>query len=271
MKIFDPNLRSRAQSDDDLKNLHYFGTDQAVTSAYGLRGFERAEDLLRFFESLIKEERRRLERCGIEAYVALGVLPDGRPRRAHFEVWRELPGLLARPEVVALGEIGVWEDREDQWQLFERQVKIALDVGPMPILITPPSTLKITLTYKMMQRLERLGYPPSLVMMNHVDQRLLVNVIQSGFCAVYPAGAPNNDPREVARVIADSLEELGGVERILLTSALGSGGSDVLGVPKAIVALQDLGIEAEQIEAMVQVNAQTLFGVGPQTYHTTRS
>lgn len=262
MKIFDPNLRSRTQSDDDLKNLHYFGIEEVVSTAYGWRGFERAEDLLAFFEALVEEEHRRLERLGFTAHVALGVLPDGQPRRAHFEVWRELPELLGRPEVVALGEIGVWEDVPAQWELFERQVKIALEVGPLPILVTPPGELKITMTYKMMQRLERLGYPPSLVMMNHTDERLLVNVIESGFCVGYPVGAPNNNPRQVARVIAASLGELGGAERILLTAALGSGGADILGVPKTIVALQDLGINDEQIREMVCKNAQILFGVG---------
>lgn len=271
MKIFDPNLRSRTQSDDDLKNLHYFGTEEAVSTAYGWRGFERAEDLLAFFESLLKEERQRLERCGIKAYIALGVLPDGQPRRAHFEVWDELPALLKRPEVVALGEVGVWEDRREQWELFERQVKIALEVGPLPILVTPPAKLKITMTYKMMQCLERLGYPPSLVVMNHTDRRLLVNVIESGYCAGYPTGAANNDPREVARAIADALEELGEVGQIILTAALGSGGSDILGVPKAIVALQDLGVPDAQIEAMVRKNAQALFGVESKNLVKTRS
>lgn len=259
MKIFDPHIRSRTQSDDDLKNLHYFGTEEVVTTAYGAQSFERAEDLLQYFDLLAGEEQRRLQRCGLISYCALGVAPNMRPRRAHYEVWKALPELLSKKGVVALGEVGVWEDSSAHWELFERQVRIALDVGPMPILITPPVELKITLTYKMMQRLEKWDYPPSEVIINFTDERLLENVIQSGFCAGYPVGAASNDPRQVARHISDVAGRVGGTEKILLTAALRTAGADVLGVPKTIVALQDEGIDDVLIEKMVFGNARRLF------------
>src|SRR5699024_3635861 len=126
------------------------------------RHFERAEDVLGYFDSLCSEEIGRLGRCGLRAQVALGVLPSAVPRRAHFEVWRELPYLLRQPEVVALGEVGVWADEPAQWELFERQIKIVRDMpvgaskggaepGGMPVICTPPDALRVNMTYKMMQ------------------------------------------------------------------------------------------------------------------------
>ncbi len=261
LKIFDPHMRSRTQSGDDLKNLHYFGTTEVVTTAHGGQGFERAEDLLEYFDLLTGEESRRLQKCGLIPHVAVGVVPDARPRRAHYEIWKALPEILQRPIVVAIGEVGVWEDNDEQWDLFERQVRIGLKLDSMPMIVTPPKELKITLTYKMMKRLEKWGYPPSRILINYCDERLLENVIQSGFYAGYPVGAASNDPRDAGPFIAEIIDRVGGAEQILLTAALRSGGGDVLGIPKTIVALREVGVEDTSIENMVYANAGRLFGL----------
>ncbi len=260
MKIFDPHIRSQTQSDDDLRNLHYFGTEAVVTTAYDGQPFETAADLIAYFEKLVTDECRRLRHCELEPRVALGVLPDARPRRAHYEVWDALEAMLERDVVVALGEIGVWEDNDEQWELFERQVRIARRLGPLPLLITPPGELKITMTYKMMTWLEKFGYPPSLVVMNHQDERLVENVVESGFYASCPVGTTSNKPREVGRHLAQMLRRVDGAHRVLLTAALRSSGGDVLGVPKTIVALQQQEVAPSDIAKMVYDNAARLFG-----------
>lgn len=260
MKIFDPYIRTRTQSDDDLKNLHYFGTRQVVTTAYGGQHFETAADLIEFFELLMGEECRRLRRCSLTPHVALGVAPDARPRRAHPEIWDELASFLTRRSVVALGEVGVWIDEEDHWELFERQVRIARNIGPLPILVTPPEQLKITLTYKMMTRLEKIGYPPSMVVMTGIDERLLGNVVESGFCAGVPVGSTFNEPRRLGHHISEVVDRVGGADRILLTTALRSSGGDLLGIPKAIEALEALGVDEATIRGFVHDNAHRLFG-----------
>lgn len=259
LKIFDPYIRSRTQGEDDLKNLHYFGTTEVVTTTHDARPFETADDLIAYFEVLLGKECRRLRRCGLIPHVALGVLPAARPRRAHYEVWEKLEDLLGRPSVVALGEVGVWEDNDEHWELFARQVEIARRVGPIPILVTPPNELKITLTYKMMTWLKRQSYPPSMVTMSRLDERLLENVVESGFCAGYPVGAASNDPRRAGEHIADLVARVGGADKILLTTALRRQAGDVLGVSKAIKSLRKHDVSEEAIRNMVYDNAARLF------------
>ncbi len=259
MKIFDPHIRSRTRSDDDLKNLHYFGTEQVVTVAHGGQSFETADQLVDYFETLVREECRRLRRCDLIAHVALGVVPDARPRRAHPELWGQLEQMLSRPPVVALGEVGVWEDSDEHWELFDRQIQMARRLGPMPVLVTPPRRLKINLTYKMMNRLEKSGYPPSMVVMTSLNEQMLENVVESGFCAGFPVGAARNDPREAGELIREVIGRVGGAERILLTTALRSSGGDLLGIPKSIESLRDAGVDDEVIEKMVYGNARRLF------------
>lgn len=260
LKIFDPHIRSRTQSDDDLKNLHYFGTDQVLTTAFDAQPFETAAELIQYFEFLIDEECARLRRCGLNPTVAIGVVPDARPRRAHYEVWDALASLIGRAKVVAVGEIGVWKDDRQHWELFQRQVRIAHEAGPLPLVVTPPTDLKITLTYKMMTWLKKFGYPPSLVMMSGLDERLVKNVVESGFCAGIPVGAGSNAPRQMGDFLARLLADVAGADNILLTTALRSAGGDVLGVPKTIVALREAGVSDAQIAKMVCQNAERLFG-----------
>lgn len=259
MKLFDAQLRSDACSDDDLQNLHYFETEHVVTTAHAARDFERAEDLLEYFDGLTTDEFARLSRAGLEAHVALGVLPDARPRRAHFEVWDELPFMLEQPEVVALGEVGAWVDQEDHWELFERQVEIAKEVGPIPVIATPPGDLRVNMTYKMMQRFQDLGYPPHLVMMNRLDERLVETVVRDGFVAGVAVGGADLEPREAAPMLADAVDELGSPERIVLASSIRAGGSDVLSIPKTVVAMQDCGLDTHTIERLGYGNAKGLF------------
>ncbi|MFU8805994.1 MAG: hypothetical protein ACNA8W_19440 [Bradymonadaceae bacterium] len=259
MKIFDVHIRSDSCTDADLKNLRYFETEHVITTAYDARPFEQARDLMSYFQGLIDHECSRLRRCGLIPHVALGVLPGARPRRTHYEVWRELPGLLTNPAVVAIGEIGVWEDVKDQWDLFERQIKLALEAGPRPVIITPPPELRITMTYKMMQIIERIGFPPHQVMINYTDDRFIENVLQSGFCAGVAVGATPQTPRQAAGILVRVLESQGSAERVILNSALRAGGSDVLAIPKTVAALQELGMIEEEIEALTFENASKLF------------
>lgn len=259
MKIFDAHIRSDTRSDTDLKNLHYFETERVVSTAHTPRGFERAEDLLAYFETLMTDECARLRRCGLKPHIGLGVLPPARPRRTHYEVWSELPYLLADPQVVALGEIGAWEDTGGHWDLFERQVGLLVEGEPMPVICTPPSDLKVNMTYKMMHRIERLGLPVELAMMNRLDERLVETVLAEGFVAGVAVGSNNLEPRQAARLLAEVIERQGTAERIVLNSALRIGGADVLGIPKTIVALQDLGVSTRVIEKLVYGNAMALF------------
>jgi predicted metal-dependent TIM-barrel fold hydrolase len=100
---------------------------------------------------------------------------------------------------------------------------------------------------------------PGLALMNRLDERLVETVVREGFVAGVSVGASNLNPRKAARLLADVIEKVGSSERIVLDSALRSGGSDILGIPKTIVALQELGVEHRTIERLAYGNAMALF------------
>lgn len=261
MKIFDPYIESRALGADDLRNLHYFGTEEVIVVA-SPRRHETVRELMEETEFLLHEEVRRLGRAGIKARVAVGVSPANMPRRRFPEYFEELPELLRRPEVAALGAVGVWEDRDEQWELFEHQVKVALEVGEVPIVVTPPRELKRTFTYKMLGRLEQWGYPPEQVAVANVDKALLANVLESGVCAIVPVGNGDRSPREIGRWIRAGLEIETARERIMLTGALRATGADVLAILKTVDGLTGAGLSDEEIRALVCANGERFFSGG---------
>jgi predicted metal-dependent TIM-barrel fold hydrolase len=258
VQIFDAHIRSDTRSDDDLKNLAYFGTERVLTAAHPRRPFERADDLLSYLDSLVTSEVERIRRAGLVPHVALGLLSSMRPRRAHYEVWQELPHMLELPEVVAVGEIGAWDDEDDEWRLFERQVEFA-KAAKLPILVATPSDLKVNMTYKMMARLQKKGFPPDLAMFNHLDARLVETVAAEGFVAGVSVGPYHLDPRDAAPMVAAAVDKLGSAERIVMNSALREGGGDILGIPKVAVMLSDAGLASSAVERLVYGNAMRLF------------
>lgn len=259
MSLFDAQLRSDALTNEELSNLCYFGTAALVTTAHAAKRFERSDELLDYFENLCGPERARVERAGIEAFVALGVTPTARPRRAHPEVWRELPELLRRPEVVAVGEIGVWEDVEAQWRLFDRQVELALGSN-VPIVITPPEVLRVTMTYKMMQRLERLGQPPERCLINRCDSRLLPTVIAEGYYAGLSVGFGHEEPRAAAALLLQTLEEVPATsDRAVLNSSIHRGASDILGMAKTVTAMEEAGAQSALVHSVSFQNAARFY------------
>ncbi len=263
MRIFDAHIRSDTRSEDDLRNLHYFETTHVVTAAHARRKFERASDLISYLDSLTQNEVSRLRSCGFEAYVALGVPPNARPRRSHYEVWSALPDLLSREAVVAVGEVSANRDHAEHWELFERQVEMARDAG-LALIATPPARLRANMTYKMMQRLDALGFPRHKAMMTHLDERLVETVVAEGFVAGVSAGPYHLEPRQAARVVAESIQYLGHCERIVLNSALREGAADILGIPKTVAELQELGTSDEVVSQIAFDNAARLFEISAE-------
>ena len=261
MKRFDAQLRSETCSDDELRNLAYFGVTRAVTTAYDARRFHDADDLLKYFRRLVGHELDRLQRLDIDGYGAVGVHPRARPSRAHPRVWAELPGILGGARVVAVGEIGAWDDTRREWELFDLQVRLAQD-HDLPVVLVAPADLKVTMTYKMMARLDKLAFDPGRCLLTRMVDPALSTAVREEFVCAVAAGEPHLEPREAASLLSALFDERpDAVGRVVLSSSLDASATDVLGVPKLVEALQDLGADPGILERIAHSNAERFFGV----------
>ncbi len=246
MPFFDAQLRSDTRPDDDLRNLAYFGTTHAVITGNPDLVVQTADELIGYLIGVSTVERARLERMGIRTYTALGILAKQRPRRTHHEFWRELPRLLTTEGVVAVGEIGAWRDHASEWDVFGRQVEIASTLG-LPIIVTPPADLRVNMTFKMMKRLDDLGFPPNRVLFNHAEARTLEAILDGGYFASLTVGAYHLDGK-TARELVQTNEVFR--DRMMLNSGLREGLADILSSAKTLEAMNSSELGPELISAL---------------------
>jgi predicted metal-dependent TIM-barrel fold hydrolase len=130
----------------------------------------------------------------------------------------------------------------------------------LPIVVTPPSDLKVNMTYKMMDRLVKMDFPCHRALMNHLDHRLVEPVVREGFCAGLSVGPLHVSPTDSAALVDSLLQSLGSVDRVVVNSSLQRGSGDILAIPKMVVALRERGVELAEIQRLVYDNAVLLYG-----------
>lgn len=256
MKLFDAQARTATRTDDELRNLRYFGTTHVVTTPQLARAND-ADAVLAQLRALLDDEVARLRRLDLHGYAAIGLLPPAAPRRAHPELWSAFEACAHDPRVVAIGEVGVWEDTARQWQLFDAQLQVARR-AELAVILTPPEQLPVTMTYKMMARVGEVGIAPERCLVNALDEATLGTVCEEGFVAGVAVGG-GGAPRGAARVIAKTLDDVPeALERLVLTSALSHHASDILSMAKTVDALKKL-LPATALERVCYANAAQLF------------
>jgi predicted metal-dependent TIM-barrel fold hydrolase len=199
---------------------------------------------------------RRLRRAGLPAWAALGVDPRRRPRRGLAERLAELPALLGRPEVAALGPAGLEEGGEEEEALFLSQARLAAELR-LPLLVRAGARARPRLTGRLLGLLEETDLAPGRVLMLHADARTLPILRSRGHLAlVTMPGRQGVD--EAARLVARH-----GAEGIVLGSDAGPGGGDPLALPRVADRLQRAGLSLGVIRRACLSNALGWLGLEP--------
>jgi predicted metal-dependent TIM-barrel fold hydrolase len=259
VKIFDAHIYADERPDNDFSNLAWFDVERVLLCAHAPKTFQTAFDLVAYWQHLLDVETVRIERLGLQTHVAIGIHPSGIPRRAHYEIWRELPQILHDPRVSALGEIGVLEDSDKQWAVVDRQLRALASTGlNKPVVFRPPRTAdtrdKIRAIQKFADLVATHGITSDNVVVQHVDWLTIDAVEAAGFYAGLTTG-----PFFLTAEQAVPIVEHHNRHRIVAASALRTGGADVVAIPKLAVALGEAGIPRGDIERIVYGNAMSLF------------
>lgn len=259
MKIFDAHVYADDRPDADFSNLRWFHVERVLLCAHAPATFQTAGDLLGYFQQLLDADTVRVERLGLIAHVALGIHPRAAPRRAHYEIWRELPVLLTDSRVVALGEIGLVDGTEREWSLVDKQLRVLAASGTgKPVIFRLPTSKDARVRMGAVQRLaeltDRYGISRQDVLIQHVDWLTIDTVEDHGFLAGLTTGPLFLTAEDAVR-IAEHHDR----RRLVAGSSLRSGGADVLALPKLAMKLADAGIPAADIERIVYGNAMRFF------------
>lgn len=248
--IFDAHARVDALADPDLETLAYFGTAALVTSAHDGFPGARAEDLEAHLDA-VEAAVPRLRAAGIAGYLALGVHPARIPWLGLDAVLAHLPERLGRPEVVAVGEVGLAEGGEREEGVLERQVDLARDLR-LPLVVTLPATDRAKVLKRTLGILRDREVPPEGALLVRVDAGSVATVRGVG----YRVALGGLEAEEVAELVARH-----GPEGLLLASEMGDGPSDPVGLARTVDRLVAAGLSRAVVRRVARENAEAFYGV----------
>jgi predicted metal-dependent TIM-barrel fold hydrolase len=236
--LVDLHLHADGIPSEDLATLAYFGVKAAVTCARDA-GRGSARELRTHWDGLVQRETQRLQAAGIRPFVALALHPARIPWHGVDELLHLLPHYFDDPRVVALGELGLDQGGEREEQIFNRQLELAARLR-RPVIVHTPGKEKLQHTRRMLALIKDSPVEPSRVLIDHVSVETFPLVRGMGCWAGLTLQPDLFDARSAAQVISKH-----GAERIVLTSDIGEGATDLLALPKAADALKTAGLSEE--------------------------
>lgn len=217
-------------------------------------GYRGPGSVLDHFRRLDRVDRARVERAGLSFYLALGMHPRGIPEKGAEEVLKALPDALTSHRASAVGEIGLEQGGDREEGVLAEQLDIAAEAGLPAIVHTPRSGKKQALE-RILGVLAKSRLKPGKVLLDHLNQDTLEPALGSECwlgLAVHPAKLSAD---QAAGIVAAH-----GPGRFVLSTDMGAGASYLFGIPAAISAMQDRGLDADVIRAVVHDNAASLLG-----------
>jgi hypothetical protein len=255
MPIFDSHIHADTRGFEDLRTMTLFGTAAVVTCAHDVMDFSQAASVLDHFHRLLNFDCRRLRNNLIRPFVALGVHPEGIPQEGIEEVLARLPQLLAEPDVVAVGEIGLDTGSDREMEVLRRQLEIGKELNK-PCIVHTPGRNKVEIGRLAMQVIQETGISRDQVIIDHLDDRLIEEVRAFGSWLGLSIQPSKLSEKEAARLV-----QAYGSERVLLNSDIAGGISDVLSLPKVIFEMRMLGVGQGDIEKVTYSNAVAFYRV----------
>ena len=140
--MFDALLRAGGLRAAEVEDLRFFGVTGALVPSDDSAVPCTADGVRRGWDEVVAAARR-LRRGGIAAWAALGVHPGRIPPRGLEALLAELPDALGRPEVAALGLVGLAAGGEHEERVLTAASSDDQDSQRQRVCGKPRSTLEV--------------------------------------------------------------------------------------------------------------------------------
>ena len=200
----------------------------------------------------------------IRPYAMIGVSMVAVPARGLDRLLLQMEELLAREDVLAIGEVGFEPnsasnpDHGVQKELLVRQIELAKKYNKVLNIHTPHAPKrKLEAAEEALALCAAGGLAPEKIVVDHCGEEILPLVLDSGANAAISVQPWRNVTPELA---ADwVLRHPGG--RVLIDSDCSELLSDPLALPKTAAALSRRGASEELIDAVCGANAARIYGI----------
>ncbi len=254
--MFDALLRAGGLRPPEVEDLRFFGVAGALVPSDDSATPCTADGVRRGWDDVVAAARR-LRRGGVAAWAALGVHPGRIPPRGLEALLAELPGALGRPEVAALGLVGLAEGGELEERVLSRQLELARELR-RPVVVETPWRGRERITRRLLAVLRASELDPGRVLVAGADVHTVRAIRACGHLAALPlSGDGRRDRIDAAVRIVRSL----GAEGIVLGSDAGMTGGDLLALPRAADRLEKAGLSDAVVRRVCGENALAFLGV----------
>ncbi len=265
MNYSDSHTHLDALSWSSLQQMYLSGVRKIVSPVQLAAGKAvSCETIQDVWDYLFDIEFARARGQLIEPYGMIGISMVSTPKEDPARLYELLPEYLKRPDVVAIGEIGIepnsntCKDLQQQEAFVRNQLRIAADVGICVDFHTPnASDVKKKYTQQMLELCKDAGLSLSKVVVDHCSEANIKMVIDAGAWAAVSVQPWRGITPEMA---AETIQKHG-YERVMVNSDCSGLPSDPLSVPKTAMAMKRKGISDEAIEKVCCLNCETAYGL----------
>src|SRR5437660_817774 len=250
----DLHLHAEGVSDADLTTLAYFGLRAAVTCSNDA-GALSAADVRRHWDGLVSLQAARLKAAGVRPLIALAVHPARIPWHGVDDLLHRLPRYFDDPRVVALGELGLQQGGAREEELLARQLELSVALR-RPVIVHTPAQGKLAVTRRLLALLKESGVEPGRVLVDHVTEETFQLVRACGHFAGLTLQPELLEPSRAAHLLSRHR-----ADRVVLTSDIGEGATDLLALPRAAEALRKSGLSAELAHHALYVGPLSFLGL----------
>lgn len=251
--MIDTHIHADARTGEDFNEMYLSGIDVAVTCAYYPYKIDNDTILLNHLMRILNYDTKRANEYGLELKVALGIHPtncdvDGKIIYENLYKWIE------NKDIVAIGEIGLEDLSEKEYEIFKKQLDIAEETKTNVIIHTPRKN-KSEVLDEILNILPQ-HISPEYVVIDHINPNIVEKVINTDYTLGLTV-----QPQKMDKYDAISILDEYGFDKFLLNSDMSNKPSDPLSVPKTIRELTKQGFNQKEIDKISFKNAEKFFNL----------
>ena len=251
--MIDTHIHADARTGEDFNEMYLSGIDVAVTCAYYPYKIDNDTILLNHLMRILNYDTKRANEYGLELKVALGIHPtncdvDGKIIYENLYKWIE------NKDIVAIGEIGLEDLSEKEYEIFKKQLDIAEETKTNVIIHTPRKN-KSEVLDEILNILPQ-HISPEYVVIDHINPNVVEKVINTDYTLGLTV-----QPQKMDKYDAISILNEYGFDKFLLNSDMSNKPSDPLSVPKTIRELTKEGFNQKEIDKISFKNAEKFFNL----------
>ena len=251
--MIDTHIHADARTGEDFNNMYLSGIDVAVTCTfYPYNEFNDAI-LLNHLRRILNYDVKRAEEYGLELKVALGIHPTNADVDGKI-IYENLYEWIENKEIIAIGEIGLEDLTEKEYEVFKKQLDIAEETKTNVIIHTPRKN-KSKVIDEILDILPQ-HISSKHVIIDHINPNVIEKVINTDYTLGLTVQPQKMDKYEAVKILDEY-----GFDKFLLNSDISNKPSDPLSVPKTIRELTKQNFNQKDIEKIAFKNAEKFFNI----------